>query len=244
MYPIIRFNGQVYSSYALLTYISFIVAAIYFYYAATRIEKLSPFKVLLYLFLVYFVQWAGGWLIPGIYKWFTRGPFPLSDLPKKGRYFHSVLLSSLAFTVLYAKLMRWPVMRFLDQFAIGVTIMSAIGRIGCYLHGCCGGKACDLPWAVQFKFSKEPVHPTQLYHLFFEALILLPLLFYMQKRKRSDGETFWAFVLVYSIFRFIVEFFRTNPPAWAGLSHAQLFSAFTVALVGIVCWIRRKKASS
>ena len=244
MHPIIRWHGQVYSSFAVMTLLGFVIAAIYFFYAATRIEKFSAFKVVLFISLMYFVQVGGGWILPGIYKWFAVGPFPLSDLPKKGRYYHSVLLSALAFAAVYAKLARWPLGRLLDQLTISIGIMSPMGRIGCFLHGCCAGKVCDLPWAVKFKFDKEPVHPTQLYHLFFETFIVLPILFYCQKRKRFGGQILWVYLLVYSFFRFWVEFFRTNPIAWAGLSHAQLFSLVTAVIAGIVLVIKLKKTKN
>lgn len=241
MYKHITLFGHQFLSYDVLVLIAFIVAAAYIYYALVKLEHFSRSKVLIYLILVYLVQHYGGSTLPGLYWWQRRGTFPGMDFFNKGRYFHSTVLSALIFTILYAKVIRFSPLRLLDHFAIGATIMSAIGRVGCFLSGCCYGKETELPWGVHFPRVNGYVHPTQVYHGLFEALLLTPFLLFLLAKSKKNGTVFWSFVCIYSLFRFLIEFLRTNPQAWIGLTHAQLFSITAYILSSAVLAFRRNK---
>jgi len=235
MAPILHLGPWSIESYALMNHLGFFAAISYGWYRFVHTEHLDRFQVLTYMILIFFVQIIGGSLIPFIYKWHLRGYFPSNlMLTSAGRYFHSVLLSTVLFTAFFAWWKKWPVARVLDHFAVATVIMSGIGRIGCFLTGCCSGKPTDVPWAVRFPFEAEHVHPTQLYHFFFETFILLSVLLFIDKHRRYSGQTFLAFMFIYSMFRFSVEFLRTNPVALWGLTHAQLFSLFAFVVTGII----------
>jgi phosphatidylglycerol:prolipoprotein diacylglycerol transferase len=98
-----------------------------------------------------------------------------------------------------------------------VALGQTIGRIGCFMAGCCYGRSCDRPWAVTFTDPRAyeltgvplgtPLHPAQLYHAAADALILGVTLF-MMPRRRTPGQVFWVYVLAYAALRFVVEFFR------------------------------------
>ncbi len=235
MCPIISGGALRVESYALLTYIAFFAGASYLYIKMVRAEKIHRFQVVLFLIFAVFAQLIGGQIIPFIWRWYRRGAFPQDLLlGGAGHYFHSVLLSTIIFTIVYCKIKKWPAERILDHYAIAACLMSPVGRIGCFLTGCCSGKPTDLPWAVKFPHKPDLVHPTQLYHFGFELLILLPILLWIDKRKKFDGQTFWSFMLLYSMFRFWIEYLRTNPIAWQNLTHAQLFSAAAILVAGII----------
>ena len=65
-------------------------------------------------------------------------------------------------------------------------------------------------------------------------LFICLLLIQINKKKKYDGQTFWVAVLLYSIYRFFIEFFRTNPFFLLGLTHAQVFSLLTLFLAWAV----------
>ena len=104
-----------------------------------------------------------------------------------------------------------------DFLAPSLAIGHAFGRIGCFLAGCCYGKVCDLPWAVTFTDPHTlappniPLHPTQLY----ESLFLFGLSGFLvaieKKMISKPGFIFALYVLLYTIWRFFLEFYRDDP---------------------------------
>lgn len=87
----------------------------------------------------------------------------------------------------------------------GLTVGHGIGRIGCFLVGCCHGTVCELPWAIQ-RYGKQ-IHPVQLY----EALYLFILTFVLHRMIKAGRGSFNIVVMYlvsYSIGRFVLEYFR------------------------------------
>jgi phosphatidylglycerol:prolipoprotein diacylglycerol transferase len=99
-----------------------------------------------------------------------------------------------------------------DIVAPSVALGIAIGRIGCFMNGCCFGQPCELPWGVHFPegshaaelFPGLAVHPTQLYESA-AALVILAVLLVAHRRKPFHGFTLWLFVMLLAVFRFIVD---------------------------------------
>jgi phosphatidylglycerol:prolipoprotein diacylglycerol transferase len=101
----------------------------------------------------------------------------------------------------------------------------AVGRIGCFLNGCCYGRVCDLPWAVPHPLfvgvgeHQVMVHPTQLYETLVCSLIAAALWWYW-RRRRVDGVVTFLGVIAYGIWRFVNEGLRGDdriPSTWLGL---------------------------
>ena len=106
------------------------------------------------------------------------------------------------------------------------TIAHAFGRIGCFLAGCCYGKETDSWIGVQFPHLHEKVIPTQLIEsgfLFLLTGILLVLILVFNFKY-----TFIVYLGAYSVFRFIIEFFRGDPRGnFLGIfSPSQVWSIF------------------
>jgi len=119
----------------------------------------------------------------------------------------------------------------LDLMAPYFILAVAIGRIGCFLRGCCFGIASNLPWAIVYieglssQAGLTAVHPTQLYHAILDFLIFIILLKinkkkeFLNKNKQKSrfgffnkaGGTFLLFILLYSVERFFVDFLRFHP---------------------------------
>jgi prolipoprotein diacylglyceryltransferase len=188
----------------------------------------SKWKVVLILSGGFLVWLYGGALIPYLYDILNRNPAP--TYLGSGRYFHSAFLTTLLYAVIVARSMRYPVHQLLDCFIIAAVAMSAVGRLGCFLNGCCKGKPTTLPWGVHFPNNPfVAVHPTQLY-MFASELLLAVFLFRVRTRQRTDGQTFWLGVFLYSIYRIWIETLRTNPIWFWHLTHAQVFSIGTLIL--------------
>ncbi len=231
MLPIIHiFNCQI-GSYELMTQIAVIVTFLYSFVVLRQLN-IKTREILLFIFIGFFVQYFGGAVIPFLYQWFYLHQAPWWRIWEisPGRYFYSVVLSMIAYLIVYSRIFKWPTKKILDLSVIAFMIGSSIGRIGCFLEGCCRGKHCDLPWAVRFPlYPGERLHPTQVYMFLLETLLWIFLSIFNGKKK-YDGQTFWVAIFMYSIYRIGIEFVRTNPVFILGLSHAQFFSIFTLAL--------------
>ena len=231
MLPHIYIFGQRIVCYDVIAQIAAIIGFVYFCLSIWKFN-IKPIQIVIFVILGILVQYFGGTLIPLLYRWIYFHQTPWWNVWERspGRYFHSVILSMIFFLILYSKCFKWPTKKVLDVYVIALILASAIGRIGCFLQGCCGGKPCDLPWAVRFPRHPEvSLHPTQVYMVFLETALWIILLV-LNKRKRYDGQTFWVGVFLYSIYRIGIEFVRTNPIFILGLTHAQVFSIFTLTL--------------
>jgi phosphatidylglycerol:prolipoprotein diacylglycerol transferase len=108
------------------------------------------------------------------------------------------------------RLSFWPMG---DLCAPGIAIGQAIGRLGCFMAGCCYGKPTDLPWAVTFTHPQSlaplntPLHPTQLYAAF-SGFIIFVILMFLNAKKQFQGQVFIWFLILHSTARLFMERFR------------------------------------
>ena len=241
MHPYFRFFGLQIALYDLMQIAGFLFAASYCLSAGLRL-KIDRRHLITIIVIGFFIQFFGGMVIPLIYRYAVCS-MPLAARPFSccpGRYFHSSFLFILIYVLLVSGFFRWPVRKVMDILMIAVMIMSSVGRIGCFFEGCCGGKPTNLPWAMRFPSNPlVGIHPTQIYMLFAELLILGALVM-IDRNKKYDGRTFWSGMLMYSIYRFWIEYYRTNPVFMLGMTHAQYFSiiTFLLAVFYMIRWSR------
>lgn len=165
---------------------------------------------------------------------------------------------AIAAVIIYVKLKNISLGKIADILAPSLAIGIAIGRIGCFLNGCCFGKPCDLPWAVKFPpgsfahyaYHDAAIHPTQLYAFFFALLIFL-IIVTVDKKKPFDGFTFALFMVLYGIARFVNESFRYYEGSEAGMVLMKIFDtditfsqiiSLSLFLAGIIIIITRKRS--
>lgn len=112
-------------------------------------------------------------------------------------------------------------------FAPAIAIGVAIGRIGCFLRGCCYGKPTNLPWGVNFGDGILR-HPTQIY----ESLFMLGMFVYLEMVKNREdvkpGQLLKILMISYFTFRFFVEFIRVQDVVLFGLTGFQIVSLFAI----------------
>jgi phosphatidylglycerol:prolipoprotein diacylglycerol transferase len=168
---------------------------------------------------------------------------------RAGGVFSGGLLAALVAAVWYIRREKLPPLATCDGFAPGLAIGHAIGRLGCFAAGCCWGKPTHAWWGVRFTNPlanqlvgtplNEALEPTQL----FESAVELAnffLLMWMLKRKRFDGQVFGAYLILYGVARFFLEFLRGDPgrgEVFGGLmSGTQLIALGLVVLGGVIWW--------
>ncbi len=175
---------------------------------------------------------------------------PLSILlDRGGLVWYGGLVSAVAAFIVYARIKNINIFKFGDILAIPAALGLAIGRIGCFMSGCCYGKPTMLPWGVQFPVGHETyplhVHPTELYESA-ALLVLMVLLLRLERHSKISGMTLSLFFVGYGIIRFLIEYLRGDVVYWIGhyLTASQVFSVFGI-LVGLaIIAIRQKQAST
>jgi phosphatidylglycerol:prolipoprotein diacylglycerol transferase len=105
-----------------------------------------------------------------------------------------------------------------DMFALALPAGEAVGRIGCYLNGCCYGVPTGVPWAVWQHEAWR--HPAQLYAAGAAGVIFVALLLWRDRLAR-EGDLFRLYLVLFGTSRFVLEFWREREVALAGLSLAQ-----------------------
>ena len=130
------------------------------------------------------------------------------------------------------KIMNIKGKRFGNQIAPAVALGMAIGRIGCFLTGCCFGIETSLPIGINFGDGVNRI-PTQLIEMIF-CFILFGYLFYKQKTKKElqPGILFYDLILYYFIFRFLIEFIRGTEKNILFFSIYQVISILGIIYIG------------
>ncbi len=157
------------------------------------------------------------------FSWYLQNPPAVFAFWEGGLVFYGGVVGALLGVIIFSKIKKQSALKSLDFLLPYVALTHAAGRVGCFLNGCCYGKACDLPWAVKFEGTGSPGHPVQLYEAVFNSLLFL-FLNWKYGRKRFDGQVTAFYFMGYSIGRFVMEFFRGDNPAIFFLTHNQWFS--------------------
>lgn len=193
-----------------------------------------------------FVFWAavGGIIGARLFFIFLNGEFFLENpseiimLQRGGLAWQGGFVLGAAAAIVFLKRKGWSGWTMADLGAPYLALGHAIGRIGCFLNGCCYGK--EAAWGIYFPVHEAHLHPTQLY----EAAALT-VLFFLLKAARTrmprPGQVFAIYVIAASVIRFVVEFFRADHELLAfGLSVFQYVGiGFFFAGWGLLLIVRR-----
>ncbi len=168
---------------------------------------------------------------PGI---FLRQPLTVLAIWKGGLAIHGALLAGLFTGIWFCRKHGISFWIFADTLAPALILGQAIGRLACFLNGDAYGIPTSVPWAVTFTNPHAlappgvPRHPTQLYEMGFD-LLLLALLWALRRRRLFPGQLFLFYAGGYAVIRFIVEAYREDQLQFAGgVSAAQTLSVLIV----------------
>lgn len=176
-------------------------------------------------------------------------PFVLSDWPglvSGAAWFDNgkTIMLGLAGGYFGVELAKWVLdvrIKTGDSFAVPVAVAVGIGRLGCFVAGCCFGTRTDLPWGVDFG-DGHPRHPTQLYESAFH-LAMAAFLTYLHTHGQFRGQLIKLYILSYFGYRFATEFIRPEPILAAGLTGYQ-FAALLLTPVFVWLWHKDARAQS
>ncbi len=186
------------------------------------------------------------------YSAHPREIFSLATLQAGGVFFGGLLAALLA-CAWYMRRHHMPGLRTSDVFAPGLALAHAIGRLGCFAAGCCYGKPTNLPWGVTFtnplahSWVGTPLgvslHPAQIYEFLVELGNFF-LLSWLIRHKKFDGQVIGAYLFLYGVARYFLEFLRDDPGRGSVFGNAmtgtQLIAVLLVIAGGFL-WMRRPR---
>jgi phosphatidylglycerol:prolipoprotein diacylglycerol transferase len=183
---------------------------------------------------------------------YRSNPADLRGLLRSGGVFYGGLIAAVVVALWYMRRHKMPVWTVTDVFAPGIALGHVVGRMGCLFAGCCFGRPTTVPWAITFHNAyarsnagtplNVPLHPTQLYEAGAELLILGLLLSTERRGRPFPGRTFWGYMLLYAVSRFIIEFYRGDARGMiVGFSTSQFISLLVgpVSIIMLILLARR-----
>jgi phosphatidylglycerol:prolipoprotein diacylglycerol transferase len=183
--------------------------------------------------------------IDSLWELLVADPLHWARLGEPGYVWYGGMIGALAVAIFY--FYRRPHLKawlYSDAFAPAIMAGAAIGRVGCFLAGCCYGVESDVAWAMHFPSVEGARHPTQLYDTLVAASLGIFLLWRFGRR-RFDGENIALLLMTYPVLRGITEIFRGDPErgAFGPLSTSQVLSIPMLA-IGVLLYVRLSKNKS
>ena len=223
--------------------------------AMVRADKrgLDPARVLdlgIYIIISALVG-AKALLLITDFQTFRSDPRELITLARSGGVFYGGLILAVSVALWYIRRIGLPLWTTCDVFAPGIALGHVVGRFGCFFAGCCYGKPTSRPWGITFTdpFAASnvgtplgvPLHPTQLYEAGAEFLILGLLLWIERRKGGFAGRTFWLYMLLYAISRFIIEIYRGDERGTVGIFSTSQFISILLAplAIGMLVYLSR-----
>ena len=174
-----------------------------------------------------------GYVIFYNFEYYSNNIFEIIMIWKGGMSFHGGLIGVILATIFFCKKNKYNPYIFLDLISLVSPIGIFFGRIANYLNSELYGKVTDVPWAVTFiNIDNSPRHPSQLYEASLEGVLLFLILIILVKNNFLEKRGFISslFLILYSTFRFFIEFFR-EPDSQIG------YLIFNLTMGQILCLI-------
>ncbi len=177
-----------------------------------------------------------GETINSLWELLKDDPIHWARLGEAGYVWYGGMIGALLVAVYYFRkrphLKAWL---YADAFAPAIMLGACVGRLGCFLAGCCYGQPTDGPLGVQFPRLPGPVIPTQLFDAGIALVLGLGLLWRFGRR-RFDGENIALLLITYPVLRATTEIFRGDADrgVYGAISTSQLLS---IPLLAIGLWL-------
>jgi len=202
------------------------------------IEKFDDF--LTYLIIGIIIGGRLGYVIFYNFDYYISNIFDIFKVWQGGMSFHGGLLGIIVASILFSKKNNQNPFLYMDQIALVAPIGIFFGRIANFINSELYGVPTDVSWSVTFiQIDTLSRHPSQLYEAVLEGIILFVILVYFRKKDylKKPGLISALFLIIYSIFRFFVEYFR-SPDEHLGyivfdLSMGQIISVVFL-IIGII----------
>lgn len=252
MFPYLNLFGLKLPSYGLMMALAFIAAILFCYFRAKK--KGLDVDQILNLAIIAII--AG---VFGAYLMYIFVTYPLSTIIQSikdgsfyvfkagGLVFYGGFILAAICCILYAVVKKLNIANYASVIIPSIPLAHAIGRVGCFLAGCCYGKVCNTPFTNMFSVVYTnpiggapvgvPVFPVQLLETALNLIIFVILLVYTSRKIKSLSSVF-LYLICYSVVRFVIEYFRADEirGIFLGISTSQWISIvlFIVGIVGFI----------
>ena len=168
-------------------------------------------------------------------SFYINNPLDVFKIWQGGMSFHGGLIGVIFVSIIFAKKNNQNPFLYMDIVALVTPVGLFFGRIANFINSELYGTITNVPWAVIFiQIDHLPRHPSQLYEALLEGLFLfLLLIFFKKKFSDKPGVISGLFLIIYSIFRFIVEFYRV-PDEQLGYIFLNFTMGQVVSLIFII----------
>ena len=141
------------------------------------------------------------------FRFFMDHPLEIVMIQNGGLAWHGGLIAATVVAIRFIREKGLPLATMLDLIAPYAALGESIGRIGCFLNGCCFGR--EVAWGIFFPVHDARLHPTQLYAMA-GLFILFFILRHYRKIVKIPGDVFVLYLFGASLLRVIIEFFRAD----------------------------------
>lgn len=171
---------------------------------------------------------------------YLKNPLDILKVWEGGMSFHGGVLGVIIALAILAKIKKISLYKLADLVIPIIPLGVALVRIGNFINGELYGRITNSVICIKFPTDPENCrYPSQLIQFFLEGVVLFIIIYILRNKIEKPGVLSWLFLLFYSVFRFIGEFFRQPDPQigylFLGATLGQIFSILIiiVALVGI-----------
>lgn len=148
------------------------------------------------------------------FNYYLNNPTEIFAIWNGGFVFYGGAMGALVASIITIKAKKLDFYAWADVYAPLFPFGYAFGRLACFFNGCCYGSVCALPWAVNFPHLEHARHPTQLYALAIEVLLLACIIFFERVKRPKwlmpAGQLFFFWSTGHAVNRIIMETYRDD----------------------------------
>jgi len=213
---LLKFHGIELHSYGLLLAIAFLLG-IQIFVARARARGLPEEAMHTLSLWLLVLAIAGGRVLFVLTHWgeYAADPMAIFRLWEGGLILYGGYLAAIGGGIVFVRRRGLPVWRVGDAAAPSMALGVAIGRLGCFMNGCCYGLPTHLPWGTHFPpgtmasytVPGMAIHPSQLY-LSGSSFLLFVAVLALDRTRRFDGWLFWGYIAFDALLRIVIDFTR------------------------------------
>lgn len=264
MHPVL-FKVPVFGEITIYTYgffvaLGFLVSMLWIS-RESRLKEINPAKVMDLAFYVIVSAIIGARIMHVLVSErvrFLEDPLMIIKIWEGGLAFYGGLIASLLVAYWYIRRNHLPFWITSDVFAPAISLGHAVGRIGCFMAGCCYGREISHRTWYSLIFPENigsfappnvPLYPTQLMEVFGELLIFSILLL-IRYKKKFEGQLLASYLILYAILRAFNEYFRGDISRgfvidpWLSTSQFISVILFMIGVIIYIVKLREKKEIS
>lgn len=245
--------------YGLMYFIGFIFAIWYAKKIKKEWKKQEIENIIYHSFIGMIIGSRIGYVLFYNFNILLKNPIFILKIWEGGMSFHGGLIGIIFSIKIHTIKNKYTFFQYSDLLALLTPFGLGIGRIGNLINNELYGRVTlNTPWAILYpeliyedieftiknpeffsilnNYNSLPRHPSQIYEMLFEGIILFFILNKIHKRKKKKGIISGSFLIIYSIFRFLIEFFREPDPQlglFYKISMGQILS-IPMFIVGII----------